>query len=138
MLFDWHGRLLVENRHAFNISLVREQARDIPGTLKTLAPIAGVPEEALGEIVRRHQHEPRYRPMLPAGRRDHGAGHRGLARRLEMPALIVEQVPTRRYPEEALAAHLFGYVGEVTDLQLARTEIRRARRATWSVRRASS
>ena len=32
--------------------------------------------------------------------------------------MLVERVPTRRYPTDALAAHLFGYVGEVTEEQL--------------------
>jgi penicillin-binding protein 2 len=43
------------------------------------------------------------------------------ARRLdtELPDIIVERVPTRRYPENSLAAHLLGYVGEVKEEQLA-------------------
>ena len=43
------------------------------------------------------------------------------ARRLdfELPDVVVEQVPTRRYPD-VLAAHLFGYVGEATDAQVDR------------------
>jgi penicillin-binding protein 2 len=41
------------------------------------------------------------------------------ARRLdfELPDIVVEQVPTRQYPE-TMAAHLFGYVGEVNDAQV--------------------
>ena len=43
------------------------------------------------------------------------------ARRLdsELPDVVVEEVPTRQYPTNALAAHLFGYVGEVNDAQVA-------------------
>ena len=43
------------------------------------------------------------------------------ARRLatELPDVVVQQVPTRQYPE-TLAAHLFGYVGEVSDSQVGR------------------
>ena len=43
------------------------------------------------------------------------------ARRLEseLPDVVVEEVPTRRYPADALAAHLFGYVGEANDSQVA-------------------
>ena len=43
------------------------------------------------------------------------------ARRLdfELPDVVVERVPTRRYPVDAMAAHLFGYVGEVNDTQVA-------------------
>ena len=46
------------------------------------------------------------------------------AHRLELPGVIVEKVPTRRYPTDSMAAHLIGYVGEVTDAQLARPEYR--------------
>jgi penicillin-binding protein 2 len=38
------------------------------------------------------------------------------------PGVVVQQVPTRQYPSEELAAHLFGYVGEVTETQLVRPE----------------
>jgi penicillin-binding protein 2 len=122
MLFDRHGRLLVENRYAFNISLVREQAHDIVQTLRTLAAATGVDEALLRETVRRHEREPRYRPILLISDASMAQVAAVLARRLELPALMVEQVPTRRYPDQSLAAHLFGYVGEITEWQLARPE----------------
>ena len=42
------------------------------------------------------------------------------ARRLdfELPDVVVEEVPTRQYPTDAMAAHLFGYVGEASDSQM--------------------
>src|SRR4029079_7059570 len=39
----------------------------------------------------------------------------------ELPDVVVEQVPTRRYPD-SLGAHLFGYVGEVNDSQVAESD----------------
>jgi penicillin-binding protein 2 len=44
------------------------------------------------------------------------------ARRHEMPEVLVQQVPTRTYPAEGLAAHAFGYVGEIQETQLASRE----------------
>src|SRR5262249_56923285 len=45
------------------------------------------------------------------------------ARRLdfELPGIVVEQVPTRQYPA-TMAAHLFGYVGEVNDAQVTESD----------------
>ncbi|MGE3841782.1 MAG: penicillin-binding protein 2, partial [Vicinamibacterales bacterium] len=120
MLFDRNGRLLVENRPSFDISLLREQADDIPGTLRTLAAVAGVDEKDLADTIQRHRGEPLFRPVKLIQDASMAQVTAVLARRLELPSLIVEQVPTRRYPTDALAAHLFGYVGEVTDAQLAR------------------
>jgi penicillin-binding protein 2 len=122
MLFDRHGRLLVENRRAFNISLVREQARDIEGTLALLARVTGADEAHLRDTVKRHEREPRYRPILLIPDASMAQVSAVLARRLELRSLLVEEVPTRRYPDDALAAHLFGYVGEITDVQLTRPE----------------
>lgn len=121
-LFDRDGRALVENRDAFNISLLREQTRDLDHTLDALARITGIAREEFDAIVARHVNEPRYRPVLLVA--DASLAHVAavLARRLELPDLLVQQVPTRHYPTDEMAAHLFGYVGEVTEAQLARQE----------------
>jgi penicillin-binding protein 2 len=123
-LFDRDGRVLVENRDAFNISLLREQTRDLGHTLDALARITGIAREEFDAIVARHANEPRYRPVLLVA--DATLAHVAavLARRLELPDLLVQQVPTRHYPTDEMAAHLFGYVGEITEAQLARQEHR--------------
>jgi penicillin-binding protein 2 len=121
-LFDRDGRVLVRNRTAFNISLVREQTRSLDRTLSLLARISGVGEEGFREIVARHAREPRYRPIVLIQDASDAQVAAVLARRLELPDILVEQVPTREYPTHDLAAHLFGYVGEVTEAQLARPE----------------
>jgi penicillin-binding protein 2 len=43
-----------------------------------------------------------------------------LARRLdtELPDVVVEEVPTRQYPTDEMAAHLIGYVGEASESQV--------------------
>ena len=115
MLFDRDGRVLVENRYAFNISLVREQTKDLDRTLSTLARVTGADPSNSEEIVDRHAREPRYRPVLLIADASLAQVSAVLARRLELPDVMVEQVPTRQYPTDEMAAHLFGYVGEITE-----------------------
>lgn len=122
MMFDRDGRVLVENRYAFTISLVPEHSRDLSRTLAVLSPALGVPEAALGETIARHARQPRYRPINLVTDASMAQLAAVLARRFELPDVIVEQVPTRQYPDDALGAHLFGYVGEVSDQQLTRVE----------------
>ncbi len=38
--------------------------------------------------------------------------------------MLVERVPARRYPADAMAAHVFGYVSEATEAQLAKDGLR--------------
>ena len=122
MLFDRDGRVLVENRYAFNISLVREQTRDLDRTLSILSRVTGADPLELRETIERHAREPRYRPVLLISDASLSQVSAVLARRLELPDVLVEQVPTRQYPTDEMAAHLFGYVGEITETQLARDD----------------
>ncbi|MBI2832882.1 MAG: penicillin-binding protein 2 [Acidobacteria bacterium] len=124
VLFDRYGKVLVENRYAFNISLVREQTKDIPRTVQFLAGISGADEETLREIVDRHRDEPAYRPIVLIEDATLAQVAAVRAHKLELPEIDIEEVPTRHYPSESFAAHLFGYVGEVTDAQLARADYR--------------
>jgi penicillin-binding protein 2 len=120
VLLDRTGRVLVENRDAYNISIVREHAKSLDRTIRLLAGVVGVPEAEIREIVARHRREPVFRPVVVVEDATLAQVAAVTARRLdfELPDVVVERVPTRRYPVDALAAHLFGYVGEVSDAQL--------------------
>jgi penicillin-binding protein 2 len=122
MLFDRNGRLLVENRDALNISLVRENRRTLDQNIKLLAEVTEVPEQAIRDILERNRRVPAYRPVVIIQDATLAQVSAVLARKRELSEVIVEQVPTRRYPKDDLAAHLFGYVGEITDAQLVRPE----------------
>jgi penicillin-binding protein 2 len=120
LVFDRDGRVLVENRHSYSISIVREHTKDINRTIHLLAVVLGVDESRVREIVDRHRREPSYRPITIVQDASLSQVAAVTARRLdfELPDVVVEQVPTRRYPD-TMAAHLFGYVGEVSDTQVA-------------------
>ena len=119
VMFDRHDRLLVENRNAFNISILREHSKDLNQTIKRLAEVTGVPEADMREIVEKHKREPAYRPIVVITDAPLPQVAAVAARRLELPDVVVQEVPTRQYPSEALGAHLFGYVGEASEEQVS-------------------
>src|SRR5687768_17338161 len=128
VLFDRNGKVLVENRHSFNISIVREHTKDIDRTIRLLAAVAGLDVAQVQQIVDRHRGEPTYRPIVVIEDASLAQVAALAARRLdfELPDVVVEEVPTRQYPTDAMAAHLFGYVGEVNETQVAQDdELRR-------------
>src|SRR4051812_26412829 len=63
VLFDRDGRVLVENRHSYSISIVREHTKDINRTITLLSQVLGLQEGSVREIVERHRREPSYRPI---------------------------------------------------------------------------
>ena len=120
IIFDRTGRLLVENRNSFNISIVREHTKDLDRTIRVLAAVTGVEEKIVREVVDRHRREPSYRPILVVQDATLAQVASVTARRLdfELPDVIVQEVPTRRYPDQEMAAHLIGYVGEASEDQM--------------------
>jgi penicillin-binding protein 2 len=121
VLFDRDGRVLVENRPSFNVSIVRLHTTNLDRTIRLLAAVAGTDERRMQELVERHRHEPPYRPIVVIEDATLGQVAAIIARRLdfELPDVVVQRVPTRNYPVDGLAAHLFGYVGEASDTQVA-------------------
>jgi penicillin-binding protein 2 len=121
VLFDRFGKVLVENRHSFTISIVREHSTDLSHTVRLLSQVAGLDQAQVEQIVARHRGEPAYRPIVIVEDASLAQVAAVRARRLEseLPDVLVQEVPTRRYPSDAMAAHLFGYVGEANDAQVA-------------------
>ena len=123
IVFDRNGQVLVENRQSYSISIVREHTKDLSRTIRLVAATLRVEEAGVRTIVNRHRSEPSYRPITIIQDATLAQVSAVRARRLdfELPDVVVEQVPTRRYPL-ASAAHVFGYVGEVSDAQVARDD----------------
>jgi penicillin-binding protein 2 len=121
VVFDRDGRVLVENRHSYSVSIVREHTKDLNRTIRLVSSVLGLPEAQVRETVDRHRREPSYRPITIVQDATLAQVAAVTARRLdfELPDVVVEEVPTRQYPVDAMAAHLFGYVGEVNDAQVA-------------------
>ena len=136
VLFDRNGTVLVENRHSFTISIVREHSKNLAHTVALLSAVAHLDPQQVQQIVDRHRAEPSYRPIVVVEDATLAQVAAVTARRLdtELPDVVVEEVPARRYPAQAMAAHLFGYVGEANDAQV---EAGAASRAPSSASRAS-
>ena len=103
MLFDRNGRLLVENRDALNISLVRENRRTLDSQHQ--AARRGdrkSPSSVIRDILERNRRVPAYRPVVIIQDASLAQVSAVLARKRELSDVIVEQVPTRRYPKDDL------------------------------------
>ena len=119
IVFDRHLQPLVENRRSYSISIVREHTKDLNNTVQLLASVLGIDEAGVRQIVERHRREPSYRPIVVVQDASLAQVAAVTARRLdfELPDVVVQEVPTRQYPDQAMAAHLIGYVGEATEDQ---------------------
>ncbi len=119
-VFDRHGTLLVDNRPAFTVSALRQEVGDRGQLFATLSELLEVDEKQLEERWKAGQGLPRYRPLSLLEDVDRQDMEKVQENSINLPGILVEVKPFRDYPYGDLAAHLFGYLGEVTeqDLQL--------------------
>ncbi|MDQ3487644.1 MAG: penicillin-binding protein 2 [Acidobacteriota bacterium] len=123
LLFDRNGAVLVQNQEIRHIVVHRERVNDMDRTLQELAAATGVDLAGLRETVERRRRDPPFRPIILIENITDGQLAAFKARSLELPGVDVLPVPTRRY-SGTLAAHVFGYVGQVSEAQLQREEFK--------------
>jgi penicillin-binding protein 2 len=117
-LFDRDGRLLVDNYPSTSCFLVREQNHNIDPDLPLIAQGLHVDLEQLKATVHRYSRLPGYQPIpikedITADEVAFIASHKN-----ELPELETIEEARRLYPRDGFAAHLIGYVGEISEEDL--------------------
>ncbi|MGD0444611.1 MAG: penicillin-binding protein 2 [Edaphobacter sp.] len=118
-LFDREGRLLVDNYPSVTCYLLREQVKDLNADLPLISQGLHIPIEQIHATLRRYQIAPNYQPIplkqdITPDEQAFIAAHRD-----ELPELETLDEQRRLYPSDGFAAHLIGYVGEVSEQMLA-------------------
>ncbi len=118
-LFDREGRLLVDNYPSVSCYLLREQVKDLDADLPLISKGLHIPVEQIQATIRRFQIAPKYQPIplkqdITPDEQAFIAAHRD-----ELPELETLDEQRRLYPSDGFAAHLIGYVGEVSEQMLA-------------------
>jgi penicillin-binding protein 2 len=117
-LFDREDRLIVDNYPSVSCYLVREQSRNVDDDLPLIARGLDLDLEQLRATLRRYRTRPVYEPIpikqeVTADEQAFIEAHRN-----ELPELETIDVERRLYPRDGFAAHLIGYVGEVSEEDL--------------------
>jgi penicillin-binding protein 2 len=117
-LFDREGRLLVDNYPSVTCYLLREQVKDMDTDLLMISRGLNIPVEQIRATIRRFQAAPKYQPIplkqdITPDEQAFIAAHRD-----ELPELETLDEQRRLYPRDGFAAHLIGYVGEVSEQML--------------------
>src|SRR5258708_25623478 len=63
LVLDRDGKILVDNRGSYSISIVREHTKDLNRTIPLLAALLGLDETCVPPIVARHPHQPTAPPV---------------------------------------------------------------------------
>ncbi|MFH1980870.1 MAG: penicillin-binding protein 2 [Pseudomonadota bacterium] len=114
LIFDRNGTLLVDNRPAFDLSIITKDAKPVDVTLSKLAHYTGIPIAELNKRYRKHRRVGAYTP-IPL-KQDIGRDMLATieVHKFDLPGIVVNVKPRRHYIEAQNAAHLIGYLSEIS------------------------
>jgi penicillin-binding protein 2 len=122
LIYDRHGRLLVENIPSYNLMLDRSHSADLPRALEFAAAVLGRPLPELHALLESYAAIPDFRPVLLAENLSLSQVARLGVEGLEFPEFEVEVQHLRLYRHREQTAHVLGYLGEATEKEIAASD----------------
>jgi penicillin-binding protein 2 len=114
LIKDRTGNVLATNIAAFQAAVVREEARDLEDSYRRIAGLLEMDAEVIRERVEKYRSFPVFYPIVIKDDLDDKEVARIESRRLEFPELIVQAEPKRFYLNATFAAHVLGYLQEIS------------------------
>lgn len=118
LIMDRHGELLVDNRPSFDLNISPKDAKPLADTVRTLSLVMGAEDEDFLGKVAELRGAALLRPLLL--KRDIGRDALATieARRYDLPGIEVNVRLLRHYVHNGMAAHVLGYLGEISPAEL--------------------
>jgi penicillin-binding protein 2 len=121
-ILDRNGKELVTNRPSFNVVLVREDSNDIDDLLKRLSVVLKEDVSVLWERIREAESKQRHIPVRLKENLTWDTLAYLETHNKDFPGIRIEVFPRRFYHYGDLAAHLIGYLGEISKGELEKTD----------------
>ena len=110
LVFDRNGKLLVDNRGSFDLSIILTDAKPIEDTIKKLSRYTKTSSEEIKSKIARSKGTSNYKPILLK----QDIGRNVLAaievHKYDLPGVCINVKPRRHYINKRSAAHLIGYL----------------------------
>ncbi len=124
---DRKGRILVENTYGFDLVMFRGEESETDRTLRFLGEALQVTRRELEVRLLEASHYNLYQPVVVSQGLTLEQTSFLMARRSDYPLLDIIERPRRFYSHRTLAAHVLGYVGEISANELQRENFRQHR-----------
>ncbi|MDA8137456.1 MAG: penicillin-binding protein 2 [Desulfobacteraceae bacterium] len=118
IISDRNGHILVDNRPAFNLYIILKDAKPLDHTLTKLAGLLAEPVEALRTTIQSSRKKGAYAPILLKEDISRDTLAAVEVHKFELPGVQVHVTSRRHYLYEGHAAHVLGYLGEISSDEL--------------------
>jgi penicillin-binding protein 2 len=121
-LFDRNGVPLVDSFPSFDVSLYRQDVPDMEALIPRLSRLLSLDPQKLRARLEGARGIPLHQPLKIKTDIPRKVLAAVETRRLDLPGVVVDVVIRRNYPHKNLAAHLIGYLGEISQQELEMEE----------------
>jgi penicillin-binding protein 2 len=121
-IFDRNGIILAGNEPSYRITMVKEDAGDVDDVIARLSSLVELDEDELNRALTEMQRSAPFLPVTVAERVTWDDISRVAVNAPALPGVTPEVGLSRIYPRRTDFAHVVGYVGPVSERDLARYE----------------
>lgn len=118
IILDRNGEELVRNRAAYNIELVSEDSPNPAKTVERIAELVGYDPASLSQVLQDQKRRRAFEPKIILRDVSRDIVAKVAANKFELPGVLINPVPSREYVYGSTAAHVLGYIREITKVQL--------------------
>ena len=119
---DREGRTLATNARSSKLLVFPDDLSDNNEEIAFIAEGLEMAPEEIAQLLIKAERRGPFQPVVIRSHLTHRQAAFFLARQRDYTAVRISREPRRVYPHGPLAAHLLGYVGEVTEAQLKKEE----------------
>ncbi|HEY3306890.1 MAG TPA: penicillin-binding protein 2 [Desulfuromonadaceae bacterium] len=121
-IMDRNGKIMVSNQPSFSLAVIPQEVKDKNGLLGLLASLLSLDRTELAERWEKASGRAKYYPIVLASNINRDQVEIIEENRLRLPGVEIEMKPVREYSGGVLAAHLLGYISEVSEDELNNKE----------------
>lgn len=119
LIYDRAGALLAQNAPGFVLEIVPEEIKDLDATLARLAPLVHLTDADIARFKERMRKMPKYRGVPLRTNLSMEEVARFQLNRYEFDGVDINAGLTRNYPLGKSGSHVVGYIGGITEDDLA-------------------
>jgi penicillin-binding protein 2 len=125
LIKDRNGIILATNVASFQVSVIRENCQDIDESYQKISQLLGLEVSVLRERIEKYDYLPMFQPIVIMDNLDVDGIAPVKARQSEFPELLVQSEPKREYPYGTMAAHVIGYMQEISKEEIRQSNHKR-------------
>ncbi|MDX1454912.1 MAG: penicillin-binding protein 2 [Gammaproteobacteria bacterium] len=119
LIFDRNGLLLAENVPSYQLEIVPEQVGDLDDLLGRLRILLDISDEELERFDKLRRTKRSFQPIPLLYNLSENEVSLFAVNRQDFPGAEIQARLTRRYPQGDVLAHALGYIGNITESELA-------------------